>query len=85
MNKLEYYLNLPYKIKVECIPECDGGGYCATIPELGKYAFVGDGDTEAAAIEDLKICQRERFEYYIKNDIAIPEPISKEHNNEQSD
>ena len=41
-------------IKVEAIPEEDGGGYTAYIPKLGRYALVGDGDTPEEAIKSLK-------------------------------
>ena len=40
---MEYYLKLPYKILVESIPEKDGGGFVACLPELGRYAVVGMG------------------------------------------
>ena len=39
------------QIAVELIPDDEQGGFTATVPDIPAY---GEGDTEAAAIEDLK-------------------------------
>jgi antitoxin HicB len=71
---LRYYMSLPYTIVIDPIPPEEGGGYAATIPQLGKYAFVGDGETIGEALHDLEQVKQERFEDYLKEGLTIPEP-----------
>ncbi len=71
---LKYYLNLDYPIEIRKIKENEGGGYSASIPLLGKYAFVGDGETVEEAIENLSIVKETLFRKYLKEGIPIPEP-----------
>ena len=71
---LKYYLNFPYTIEIVPIPEGEGGGYLAQLPELGKFAIVGDGDTPEEAIEDLNNLKELRFKDYIEKGLKIPEP-----------
>jgi len=73
---LNYYLNLRYTIELIPIPEEDGGGWRAVIPELGRYAFVGDGDTIEEALAQLEEVKRDYFEDWYKKGIEIPEPES---------
>jgi antitoxin HicB len=54
MRNLEHYLSSRYSIDIVPIPEKLGGGYRAVIPELGEYAFIGDGETPEEALESLK-------------------------------
>ena len=74
---VEYYLNLPYKIEILPVPKDKGGGYIASLPEVGSYAMVGDGETEDEALKQLKKSMRQRFSAYIKKGIPIPEPTPK--------
>jgi len=76
-KNINYYLNLPYKIEVVPIPSEDGGGYEASLPEIGRFAIVGDGDTPAEAIEDLERIKTEQFRHYLEKGIDIPEPDIK--------
>jgi len=39
------------QLAVELFPDDEQGGFTATVPDIPAY---GEGDTEAAAIEDLK-------------------------------
>jgi len=39
MKNLDYYLNLPYKIELKKIPQNQGGGWGAFMPELNNIAF----------------------------------------------
>jgi predicted RNase H-like HicB family nuclease len=39
------------QLTVELIPDAEQGGFTACLPEIPAY---GEGETEAAAIEDLK-------------------------------
>ena len=75
MNKgLEYYLKLPYTIEVVPIPKSQGGGYMARLPEVGRFAIVGDGETIEEAIANLEDIKRELFSDYLEKDLQIPEP-----------
>ena len=73
-KNIRYYLNLDYPIEIKKIKEEDGGGYMATIPLLGKYAFVGDGANIEEAINNLNEIKEYLFERYLKEGIPIPEP-----------
>ena len=75
---LRYYLNLDYPIEIRKIKENEGGGYSASIPLLGKYAFIGDGETIEEAIENLNIIKETLFKKYLKEGIPIPEPQEEE-------
>jgi len=74
-NNLEYYMNIKYKIEIVPIPDEDGGGYFARIPQLGKDAFVGDGETIKEALNNLERIKKVYFEDYLERGINIPEPI----------
>ncbi len=56
----------------------EGGGYIASIPELGKDAFTGYGETIEEAIEDLNDTKEMLFKDYLENSVEIPEPIKDE-------
>lgn len=75
---IQYYMNLGYTIEIATIPEDEGGGYAASIPQLGKFAFVGDGETRAEALENLDAAKRDLFESYLQRGIPIPEPEQEE-------
>jgi len=71
---LEYYMSLDYAVEIHKIEGDLGGGYVATIPELGSQAFVGDGETPQEAYENLMAAKAELFEEYLKQGLPIPEP-----------
>jgi len=77
-KELNYYMELPYKIEVTPVPEEEGGGYMAVLPEIGKEAIVGDGDTVEEACRNLREIQKELFSDYLQRNIKIPEPDSSE-------
>lgn len=72
--KLNYYLNLDYPIVIEKIEKEDGGGFNASIPQLGGKAFVGTGETPNEAIKNLDEIKKILFTRYWINGIPIPEP-----------
>jgi antitoxin HicB len=79
VNKnLDYYMGLPYVIEVVEIPESEGGGFQASLPEIGRLAVLGDGDTLEEAISSLDANKRERFAEYLEKGISIPEPASED-------
>lgn len=71
---LNYYMSLPYKIEIFPIPESEGGGYMARLPQFGRLGIVGDGASKAEALADLEENQRDRFEQYLEEGLTIPEP-----------
>ncbi len=75
---IKYYLSLNYPIEIRKIKDEEGGGYQASIPMLGKYAFVGDGETVEEALSDLKKVKKYLFEKYLEEGIPIPEPHEDE-------
>jgi antitoxin HicB len=74
MRNLEHYLSSRYSIDIVPIPEKLGGGYRAVIPELGEYAFIGDGETPEEALESLKSIKEALFKEYLEKGVEIPEP-----------
>ena len=75
MNKLEEYLKYEYIIEVMKLSDDCSGGYIACIPQLGRFAFIGDGETEQEAIDALKEVKKNMFEIYIEKDIEPPLPL----------
>jgi len=75
-NDIEYYMSLDYPIEIKK----EEGTYFATIPQLGSYAFVGDGETLEEAVQDLNESKRILFEQFLKQGVSIPEPIAEEEN-----
>ncbi len=74
IKDLQYYMSLPYKIEIIPLPEILGGGFHADLPELGRYAIVGWGDSIMEAIEDMEIIKEVMLYEYLKSDVNIPEP-----------
>ena len=73
-KNLDYYMKLPYTIEVVPIPESQGGGCTARLPQIGRFAITGDGETPEEAINSLEIAKRERFAEHLEKGIEIPEP-----------
>ncbi len=72
-NGLEYYMNLRYPVEIIPIPEEEGGGYMARIPQFGD-AIIGDGDTPEEALADLEGIKKEIIRELIEAGESIPEP-----------
>ncbi len=71
-------MKLRYPIEITEFSEDDGGGYMATIPQLGKYTFIGDGDSIEEAIKDLEEVKKHYFELFLNEGIEIPYPKTTE-------
>jgi antitoxin HicB len=78
MKNLKYFMALPYRIEIQPIPESKGGGYGASIPQLGKYAVCADGETIEEALNNLAEIKKERLIAYLEEGVVIPEPASAE-------
>lgn len=75
---INFYLNQKYRIEIMPIPEEDGGGYEARIPQLGKEAFRGYGETIEEALAHLEMVKKDLFMDYLRNNVPIPEPETTE-------
>ncbi len=71
---IDYFMELPYRIEIQPIPEKEGGGFTASIPKLGRRAVCADGDTMDQALKGLEIVKRERLTRYLEKGVSIPEP-----------
>lgn len=71
---LAYYTKLPYTIELVPISESEGGGFIAQLPQVGRFAITGHGETPEKAIAKLEKVKRERFAKYLKKGVTIPEP-----------
>lgn len=71
---LNYYMKLPYMMEISVIPKEKGGGFEAAIPDLGRYAFVGQGEKIEEAIQDLEETKKENFKSLLHKNVDIPEP-----------
>ncbi len=69
---LEKHLTLPYHVEITEIHEEEGGGFLACIPFLGKYAFLGDGETLEEALKNLEETKKYLFQKYLQQGIPIP-------------
>ena len=74
---LEYYMSLDYPVEIRRIDDSLGGGYMASIPSLGSYAFLGDGATPQQAYDNLLATKKQVFEEYLEEGLAIPEPVDQ--------
>ena len=62
-NKVNFYLQLPYKIKVQALSDKNGGGFFANYEDFPF--IIGDGETELDAINDVK----KAFAFVIEQDL----------------
>jgi len=61
-----------YEVTVRPLDDGEGGGWLATIPALP--GCTGDGETEMAAIEDVRLAAFEWAEAAMKDGDPIPAP-----------
>lgn len=73
-SKIEDYKSMKYKIEITPIPEEEGGGYEAYIPDLGRYTVCATGDTVEEAINNLNEVKSNHLERWIKENKRIPVP-----------
>jgi predicted RNase H-like HicB family nuclease len=73
-KSLKYYMSLPYEVRITPVPDYEGGGFIAYLPQLKSYALFGDGETEEQALANLEEVKKDRFKEYLKEGLSIPEP-----------
>ena len=66
MKDLDYYMSLPYEVKVQELSEDDGGGIMLSIPLLGEAAVRGYGDTYSEARTKLEAVKKDFLEIWLK-------------------
>ena len=71
--KLDDYLRLPYTITLR---RDEVGSWIARVDEL--KGCTADGATQAEALADLEIAQREWIEAALEDGLAIPQPEPEE-------
>lgn len=74
-KNIEYYMSLPYKKNIYKLDIFDGGGYLAEIPDLGVCATCAWGAIEEEALHNVKLVMKSNIEMWLKEGLAIPEPI----------
>lgn len=74
MKDLNYYMSLPYDIKVQELTDDDGGGIFMSIPLLGEMAVCAHGDTYDEARADLEEVKKDFLESWLEAGVDIPEP-----------
>ncbi len=77
LKTLNDYLKMDFKIIISTIPKDEGGGYNATIPQLGERLFQAYGDTPDEALNNLNEIKEIAFKEYIKKGLEIPEPVNE--------
>ncbi|NLI11918.1 type II toxin-antitoxin system HicB family antitoxin [Pelotomaculum propionicicum] len=77
MKDIEYYLNLPYEIKLRRLAEDEGGGWLATIPDLP--GCMSDGETPEEALVNVEDAKKCWVETCLEIGHSIPEPITNEY------
>ena len=71
-KRLDFYLTIRYPIEIVHIDSAEGGGVQVSIPFLGKYAFLGDGDTIEEALKNLEETKKYLFQKYLTQGVPIP-------------
>lgn len=74
MKNLNYYMRLPYAIKVEELTDDEGGGIFLSIPLLGEMAVNAHGDTYEEARANLEEVKKDFLESWLEAGVEIPEP-----------
>lgn len=74
----EYYMALDYDIIIRKYEEEGEVLFKAFTNELDKKAFYGVGNTSEEAISSFNKIKEEWFEYYLENDLYIPEPENRD-------
>lgn len=76
-KNIDYYMSLGYEKTLRAVPENEGGGFIAAVPTLGAVSTNAWGQTEAEALDTLKIVMRNNFASWIEHGFQIPEPTEK--------
>lgn len=70
----ERFLSFSYPVTLRKLSPAEGGGYAATIPQLGSGAFAAVGETAAEALASLEDLRLELIPRLIERGVDLPEP-----------
>lgn len=73
-KSVDYYLGLRYPICLRELSPEEGGGYLATIPQLGSKTFAADGETQPEALAALDELRQILIPILIEEGGVFPEP-----------
>ena len=74
MKKIDYYMNLPYKMEI--LPDIAEGGFVVSFPELP--GCITCGETMESAIENAMDAKRAWIEAELEEGAEIPQPDNTE-------
>ena len=74
MKKVEYYMNLKYRLEI--LPDPDEGGYVVRYPDLS--GCISSGETISDAVANAEDAKKEWITAAIEEGIEIREPASIE-------
>ena len=83
LERTQYYLDLRYPVTIRELTPEEGGGYMATIPQLGSSTFVADGETAVEALEALEALRRHLIPKLLEDGEELPEPADEKEPIEQ--
>ena len=83
VNSAEYYLGLEYPVVLRKLRPDEGGGYLATIPQLGRMTFIADGETAQEALDSLDDLRKSLIPELINEGVVLPEPVLDEQPSEE--
>ena len=83
VNSAEYYLGLEYPVVLRKLRPDEGGGYLATIPQLGRMTFIADGETAQEALDSLDDLRKSLIPELINEGVVLPEPVLDEQSSEE--
>jgi antitoxin HicB len=79
----DYYLGLEYPVVVRKLRAEEGGGYLATIPQLGWKTFIADGDTPQEAYEALDNLRQVLIPELLSQGVVLPEPVLEDQSKDE--
>jgi len=71
-DELTELMRRQYKVVLRPLPDQDGGGWLAEIPEL--LGCISDGNTKDEALRNVEDAKLEWFDYALKKGVSIPQP-----------
>lgn len=74
MKKIDYYLNLPYRLEI--VPDSDEGGFAARYPELP--GCITCGNTLDEVVQNAADAKRAWLEAALEEGVDIAEPKTDE-------
>ena len=74
LKSAEYCLSLDYAVSIRRLTDAEGGGYVATIPQLGAKTFVAIGETREEALDALEELRQYLIPLLVSEGAVLPEP-----------